>query len=78
LVGQGSVEKVQHTIAHEMGHIFFGFGHPDEKTGVAPLPGTKHEDRLMVSGGKVSQGILTVKAEWDAADRWLDSRPQQD
>lgn len=60
-------------IGHEIGHFFFGLGHPDEGGGPASLPGTKHQRRLMVSGNGAARkpGILIVKGEWDAADIWL-------
>ncbi|WP_367873902.1 hypothetical protein [Luteolibacter sp. Populi] len=63
-----------HTFAHEIGHVLFGAGHPDQGGGQAPLPGTRHSDRLMVSGGGVRRpdhGKLVVKDEWDKAEDWL-------
>jgi hypothetical protein len=55
---------------HEIGHIFFGGGHPDFGDGRAPLPGTRHSRRLMHSGttGGFKPGVLTVKGEWDRAE----------
>lgn len=62
-----------HTIAHEIGHIVMGAGHPDQKSGPAILPGSEHIQRLMVAGGKSGLNIQhrIVKGEWDAAERWL-------
>ncbi len=62
------------TVAHEIGHILIGPGHPDENTGPAPLPGTRDIERLMCSGGKKRlEGHLSllVKKEWHEADLWL-------
>jgi hypothetical protein len=62
------------TIAHEIGHILIGEGHPDQNEGVAPLPGTTHIKRLMCSGSlrkKDGSSCRIVKAEWDAAENWL-------
>jgi len=67
-----SVEKVKRTIAHEIGHILVGYGHPDkaENPGPAELPGTNWKARLMVSGlyGGPNAGVQFVKGEWDAAE----------
>ncbi len=71
------------TIAHEIGHILVGEGHPDQRAfpGPAHLPGTEHRRRLMCSGGTsgLNPGNLLVKGEWDEAEIWLesnvDSRP---
>jgi hypothetical protein len=70
-------------IAHEIGHIFFGEGHPDEEAqfdkGVAPLPDTSDTDRLMCSGIRSNlESKLIVKAEWDAGLIWLRTRPKGD
>lgn len=71
--------------SHWKGEV--GPGHPDDGpasaarniVGVAPVPGTKHEDRLMRSGhgaaGQLSLeefGKLLVKAEWDEVEEWMD------
>jgi hypothetical protein len=64
-------------IAHEIGHVIIGPGHPDQGDGSAPLPGTALVERLMFSviDSKVASGALDknllVKGEWDAADEWL-------
>ncbi len=83
----GELEEMVGVIGHEIGHIFVGPGHPDagppsaaqDIVGVAPLPGTKHEDRLMHSGhgatGRLSLdefGKLLVKSEWDEAEGWME------
>jgi alpha-tubulin suppressor-like RCC1 family protein len=72
-----SIDDVMRTIAHEVGHILMGYGHPDaaisQGMGPAPLPNTDRTQRLMVSGtgGGPTPGFLLVKGEWDAADAWL-------
>jgi hypothetical protein len=72
-------EHLKWTIAHEIGHIFVGKGHPGlEEGGPAPLPGTDHRQRLMAGGkivplGGIRSGKLLVKAEWDAAEAWLEA-----
>ncbi len=79
--------ELKDTIAHEIGHIILGEGHPDEaerkeingvvewdKGGVAPLPGTDHIKRQMCSGSqrkKDGTSRLLVKGEWDKAEEWL-------
>jgi hypothetical protein len=68
--------QVLRTLAHEVGHCMIDsalqLGHPDEGAGVAVLPGTDVTRRLMCSGFRRREdGILLVKAEWDAADAWL-------
>jgi hypothetical protein len=67
-----TVEAVLDTIAHEVGHIIVGDGHPDEGSGQAPLMGTDRTKRLMCSGPNRQVGAsLLVKKEWDAAEVWL-------
>ena len=67
--------EIPRRIAHEMGHVLVGYGHPDEPAnrGPAPLPGTDPRIRLMVSGTNngIAPGELLVKGEWDAAEKWL-------
>ena len=70
------IPPIAQTIAHELGHILVGPGHPDQDTGPAPLPSTRHLERLMVGGKAVNPqipitGNRLVKAEWDAAERWM-------
>ena len=62
------------------GHILVGYGHPDDGTGVAPLPGTDHPSRLMCSGlnRSVSNGRHLVKSEWDEAETWLTNNIDND
>lgn len=72
--------RVTNTITHEIGHIICGLGHPDQDSGPAPLPGTNHRERLMVSGlpGKIISGTRLVKGEWDEAEAWFKNRPNGD
>jgi hypothetical protein len=62
-------------IAHEIGHVIFGEGHPESGTGPAPLPATPKPPRLMCSDPKLQVigglGRLTVKGEWDKAVEWF-------
>ncbi len=71
------------TLAHEIGHVFLGRGHPDNSAhpGVAPLPNTPDEikQRLMHSGSPLTplspaerrNRRVLVKGEWDEAESWL-------
>ncbi len=73
VIGNGGMD----TIAHEVGHMLFGEGHPDKHEGPAPLPNAPTVLlRLMASGQdlKPSDGSarLTVKGEWDKAKEWFD------
>ena len=71
---------LKHTYAHEIGHVFFGEGHPDQGGGPAPLPGTNHQDRLMMGGTGVrypDYGLLIVKPEWDKAEGWMQEFPDK-
>ena len=61
-------------MAHEIGHVFWGPGHPNDRPNVgrAALPGTDFSKRLMATfqaGGILPK--LIVKAEWDEAEKWL-------
>jgi hypothetical protein len=86
LIGSGAIpqEEILTIIAHEIGHILVGVGHPDQNDGVAPLPGTTHVNRLMFSDINLKATAnaldknLLVKAEWDAAEEWLSLRPNGD
>ena len=74
------VAELKHTYAHEIGHVIMGMGHPDQGGGPAPLPGTNHEDRLMIGGLNIRRsdpGALIVKGEWDAAEVWMQNFPDQ-
>jgi hypothetical protein len=74
-----SVLAVVETIAHEIGHIMVGSGHPDDNEGDAPLIGTDRTKRLMCSGLRSSsESKLLVKKEWDKAETWLSTRPNGD
>jgi hypothetical protein len=65
------------TIGHEIGHVFFGVGHPDSTNfpGKAPLKETEreHPKRLMFSN-PIESSRLIVKREWDEAETWLKSK----
>jgi hypothetical protein len=66
-------------IAHEIGHVMFGPGHPDQESGIAPLKGTDPMQRLMSSEAHSSPSSrLLVKTEWDKAEDWLRNRPNGD
>jgi hypothetical protein len=74
-------ESVFDTIAHEIGHVILGEGHPDEGDGVAPLQGTDHVQRLMCSGrlrDKTGESRRLVKAEWDEAENWFISEEEEE
>jgi hypothetical protein len=83
-----SEERVIHTIAHEIGHLMVGTGHPDDpinaKRGDAALNGTSLNghplNRLMCSGLRSTPLVSTllVKKEWDKAEAWLIGRPRGD
>jgi hypothetical protein len=70
---------VEQTIAHEIGHLMLGRGHPDAGTGPAPLEHltlADHQKRLMYSVEGYS-GSLLVKSEWDEAEKWLRAVPDK-
>lgn len=74
-----TLDDVIHTIAHEVGHLIVGGGHPDEEGGDAPLSGTDRTKRLMCSGPNWNgNSLLLVKQEWDKAEMWLSARPNGD
>ncbi len=78
-----SPKDVGHTMAHEIGHLMVGYGHPDEykankadSGGFAPLQTlrktTDFTQRLMCSGTRsLTTSNLLVKKEWDLAEEWL-------
>lgn len=76
-------QELMEVVGHEIGHIFFGSGHPDDPlpflvdSGVAPLRGTDPTRRLMYSSvGPDTRRI--VKKEWDKAEEWLKTRRRGD
>jgi hypothetical protein len=73
-----TLDDVIHTVAHEIGHIMVGGGHPDENGGNSPLLGTDRTQRLMCSGpNSTLESILLVKKEWDDAEMWLKENPDR-
>lgn len=62
------------TIAHEIGHVMIGGGHPDQGKGAASLPGSPVKERLMYSRAVPERGDLLVKGEWDRIEDWLTLR----
>lgn len=58
-----------------IGHVFVGPGHPNQEWGSqgrAPLPGTRHSERLMRKGSaSLTDPRVLVKGEWDEADKWM-------
>jgi hypothetical protein len=75
--GIQDVDRYLGTIAHEIGHVMLGPGHPNEEGGVAPFMGTDRSDRLMTVPHDREDRLL-VKAEWDKAEQWLKNRPEGD
>ena len=74
--------RLLQVIAHELGHVIVGKGHPDKEgdpntTRPAPLSGTRRLNRLMYSDltskahAKKLDTNLLVKAEWDSAETWF-------
>jgi len=77
--------RLENTIAHEIGHVMIGYGHPSDiplfpthiesrdARGYAQLVGTAHRERLMRAGNVNPKGFehLLVKAEWDEIEKWL-------
>jgi hypothetical protein len=72
-IPQFTEQSVIETIAHEIGHVMIGDGHPDQNAGAAPLKGVDLTQRLMHSTAVVMGARQLVKAEWDAAETWLKS-----
>lgn len=74
---QAAKAEALRVLAHEVGHIMIGPGHPNINSGgAAPLPGTKHSDRLMwvpFPGQTTADARrrLLVKGEWDRIEEWL-------
>ena len=73
-------KKILTTIAHEVGHVIVGDGHPNKDGGgPAPLPGTAHRERLMYSLTPYHLSFTRlVKGEWDEAEAWFKNRPNGD
>ena len=79
LNGRGIAQLYQ-SIAHEIGHVIVGYGHPDDETCQVLLPGTNNARRLMCSGvgyGGIVRDIMIVKGEWDKAEQWLHNEIDQ-
>lgn len=74
LIRQGLAMRA---LAHEIGHIMVGAGHPDQFAGPAVLRGPDHTKRLMCSGNFSTHtgSCLLVKREWDMAEEWLTAVP---
>jgi hypothetical protein len=70
--------KFLQVMAHEIGHHFFGSGHPGNSSspGVAGLLGSQQYKRLMYQNisSKPAPNIMRqcVKGEWDKAEKWLE------
>ena len=72
-------------VAHEIGHLMVGQGHPDsyslsrpEDGGNAPLqslPIEERKKRRMCTAERT--GHLLVKTEWDLAEEWLHEFPDK-
>ena len=65
---------VRQNVAHEIGHVMLGDGHPDKGGGLAPLTSMQPDaSRLMYSeiDGMPDSPKLLVKSEWDKGDDWL-------
>jgi hypothetical protein len=69
--GRGSVGL---TIAHEIGHVFMGLGHPDKSEDLhfATLFGVSNQKRLMKSNQDENSDWQLIKKEWDRIDAWLE------
>ena len=75
------VEKVMHTIAHEIGHVMTNDGHPGDQRYKSALvwDGNGGRDpylkkRLMCSGfegNPKDRGTCLIKKEWDWIEEWL-------
>ena len=71
--------KFMQVMAHEIGHHFFGVGHPGNSSspGVAGLAGSQQYKRLMYQNisSKPDPQIMhqCVKGEWDKAETWLEN-----
>ena len=84
----GGDDGTARTIAHEIGHLLVGGGHPDQFDALIPgsggkaplqnLPISAHKKRLMCSGYHSDEhSKLLVKTEWDEAEKWLVDYPDR-
>lgn len=75
-------------LAHEIGHVMIGEGHPSDynieqafpngQGGPAPLPGTDTTRRLMSSlDARVPGAKLLVRTEWEKIEEWLKAVPDK-
>jgi hypothetical protein len=82
----GGRQRPIEIIAHEIGHMLVGTGHPNkfeegspDQGGIAPLQTLEveaHIKRLMITGDLLDPGsLLLVKTEWDEAEVWLSRYP---
>lgn len=63
---------LNHIIAHEIGHVIRGNGHPGEDIGPGQLPGVSANTRLMTTKPNPAElGNVLVKEEWDEAETWM-------
>ena len=63
---------MNHIIAHEIGHVIRGNGHPGEDIGPGQLPGVSANTRLMTTKPNPAElGNVLVKEEWDEAETWM-------
>jgi len=69
-------DEAENVIAHEIGHVIVGKGHPDANGGPAILQGSDDNARLMAtrSSSAWTKAKLLVKEEWDAAQQWLTAK----
>ncbi|MCF7676091.1 MAG: hypothetical protein K9M97_12150 [Akkermansiaceae bacterium] len=72
-LGIRTLETMKRTIAHEIGHVIVGAGHPDNGTSEFILPGTDYTPRLMsnVPAQTTNPGVLLIKAEWEKVEAWM-------
>ncbi len=70
----GQQEQLLHSLAHEVGHVMMGGGHPNQNKGPASLHGSATHERLMHSATyRYPEGRreLLVKKEGDKIEIWL-------
>ena len=68
------MNRIHFTIAHEIGHVFMGSGHPDKSEDLhfATLLGVSNQKRLMKSNQDENSDWQLIKKEWDRIDAWLE------